>query len=143
VPLAIVVVVAATRFLPAAAPPGDAGDLYERASRAYAERRFDDAAEYARHGVALLSPNEPRRAELLWVGGESLLRAGHPREALFRFSEIVEGAPTSPHRAQALFSGALARESLGDLSGAALWRQELVQQHPGNPWAERLSLDEP
>ena len=110
VPLAIVVVVAATRLLPAAAPPGDADDLYERASRAYAERRFDDAAEYARHGVALLSPNEPRRTELLWVGGESLLRAGHPREALFPLSEIVERAPTSPHRAQALFSGARARE---------------------------------
>jgi hypothetical protein len=142
VPLAIVVVVAAARFLPAAVPPGDAKDLYERASRAYAEKRFDDAAEYARHGVALLSPDEPRRSELLWVGGESLLRAGHPREALFSFSEIVERAPTSLHRAQALFSGALARETLGDLEGAALWRQELVQQYPGNPWAERLSLDE-
>jgi len=141
--LAIVVVIAAARFLPAAAPPGDAEDLYERASRAYAERHFDAAAEYARHGVALLAPNKPRRTELLWVGGEALLRAGHPREALFPLSEIVERAPTSLHRAQALFSGARARESLGDLEGAALWRQELLRQYPGNPWAERLSFADP
>ncbi len=141
VPLAILVVLVAARLLPAPAPSGDGEDLYERASRAYAERRWDDAAEYARHGAALFPTHEPRRAELLWVGGESLLQAGHPREALLSFAEIVERAPGSPHRAQALFSGAVAREALGDTAGAALWRRWLVQQYPGNPWAERLDSD--
>jgi tetratricopeptide (TPR) repeat protein len=142
VPLAILVALVAARLLPAPAPPGDGEVLYERASRAYAERRWDDAAEYARHGAALFPTKEPRRAELLWVGGESLLQAGHPREALLSFAEIVERATGSPHRAQALFSGAVAKEALGDTEGAALWRRRLVQQYPGNPWAERLDSND-
>ena len=80
-PLALVVVLAATRLLPGPAPPGDPERLYEQASRAYGEERWAAAAEYARHAVALLPRTEPRRAELLCVRGEALLRSGRPRES--------------------------------------------------------------
>ena len=49
---------------------------------------------------------------------------------------VVEGE--GPHRAQALFSGARAREAAGDTVGAAAWRRELAERYAGTPWAERL-----
>ena len=76
--------------------------------------------------------------ELLCVRGEALLRSGHPREAVEAFTEVVRQAPDDPHRPQALFSGALAKEAAGDDAGAALWRRLLREQFPGNPWTERL-----
>ena len=119
----------------------DGERLYEQASRAYGEGRWAAAAEYARHAVALFPVTEPRRAELLCVRGEALLRSGHPREARDAFTEVVERAPGDPHRAQALFSGAAAKETIGDADGAALWRRRLREEFPGNPWTERLERD--
>jgi hypothetical protein len=138
VPLALVTLLAAARLVPGPSPPGDGEGLYEQASRAYGEERWAAAAEYARHAVALFPATEPRRAELLCVRGEALLRSGHPREALDAFAEVVARAPSDPHRAQALFSGAAAQETLGDAGGAELWRRQLREQFPGNPWTERL-----
>ena len=112
-----------------------------RASRAFAERRWEAAAAYAGHAAAPRPVGEPRRAELLALRGEALLRAGHPREALEAFTEVVEQAPGDPHRPQALYSGALAREATGDAEGAAAWRRWLAQDFPGNPWTERLRRD--
>jgi hypothetical protein len=144
VPLAIVTLLAAMRLVPGPSPPGDGERLYEHASRAYGEGHWADAAEYARHAVALLPATESRRAELLCVRGEALLRSGHPREAVEAFAEVVARAPSDPHRAQALFSGAVAKEATGDAAGAAVWRRQLEEQFPGNPWAERLeSIDPP
>ncbi|MCG6920159.1 MAG: hypothetical protein LJF15_03595 [Acidobacteria bacterium] len=137
-PLAVVTLLVATRLWPVAPPPGDEEWLYEQASRTYAEGRWDDAAEYARHGAARFAEDEPRRAELLCVRGEALLRSGHPREAAEAFGEVVRRAPDDPHRPQALFSGALAKEAAGDASGAGLWRRLLREQFPDNPWTERL-----
>jgi hypothetical protein len=143
-PLVIVVLLAAGRFWPAPPPPGDEEWLYEQASRAYAEGRWADAAEYARHGAERLPPSEPRRAELLCVRGEALLRSGHAREAVDPFTEVVMQAPDDPHRPQALFSGALAKEAAGDDAEAEVWRRWLREQFPGNPWTERLAPpDEP
>jgi hypothetical protein len=141
-PLVIVAVVAALRLWPAAPPDGEEDWLYEQASRAYGEESWATAAEYARHAVALFSATEPRRAELLCVRGEALLRSGHPRVALNAFAEVVDRAPSDPHRPQALFSGAVAKEALGDAEGAAHWRHQLTEQFPGNPWTERLGRDE-
>ncbi len=135
-PLVVVVLLVATRLWPAAPPAGDEDWLYEQASRAYAEGRWADSAEYARH--TRLPASETRRAELLCVRGEALLRSGHPREAVEAFTEVVRQAPDDPHRPQALFSGALAKEAAGDDAGAALWRRWLREQFPGNPWTERL-----
>ena len=60
------------------------------------------------------------------------------------FGEVVRRAPDDPHRPQALFSGALAKEAAGDAPGATLWRRLLREQFPDNPWTERLgSADDP
>jgi hypothetical protein len=142
-PLALVTLLAAVRLVPGPSPPGDEERLYEQASRAYGEKRWAAAAEYARHAVALFPATEPRRTELLCVRGEALLRSGHPRQALDAFAEVVAGAASDPHRAQALFSGAVAKEALGDVEGAAEWRQQLTEVFPGNPWAERIARDAP
>jgi hypothetical protein len=136
-PLALVAAVAALRFVPQPSHAGEIEPLYERASRAYAAERWDDAAEYARDAAALLSSPDPRRAELLCVRGEALLRAGHAREAVESFTAVVEGAP-GPHRPQALHSGALARDAAGDAPGAAAWRRQLREEYPETPWARRL-----
>jgi hypothetical protein len=136
-PLALVGAIAALRFVPSPAHAGDVEALYERASRAYAAERWEDAAEYARDAAALLSSPDPRRAELLCVRGEALLRAGHAREAVEPFAAVVEGAP-GPHRPQALHSGALARDAAGDAPGAAAWRRQLREEYPETPWALRL-----
>jgi hypothetical protein len=138
IPVAIALGLAALRFVPEHAPPDLLPSLYERASRAFAEERWDDASELARHAAFLAaSPGDGRRGELFCLEGEALLRAGHPREAALAFAEVADG-PAGPHRAQALFSGALAREAAGDAAGADVWRQALRREHPGTPWAERL-----
>jgi hypothetical protein len=136
-PLALVVGLALLRLVPEPSHVREIEPLYERASRAFAAERWEDAAEYARHAAALLPSSDPRRAELLCVRGEALLRAGHAREAVEPFTLVVEGEP-GPHRPQALHSGALAREASGDGEGAAAWRRRLREEHPETPWARRL-----
>jgi hypothetical protein len=148
-PIVMVVALAALRLAPTVraalhdagrrlAPRPDAAEtLDERASQAYAEERWEDAAEYARHAAALLPSPDPRRAGLLCVRGEALLRAGHAREAVEPFTLVVEGGP-GPHRPQALHSGALAREAAGDAEGASAWRRQLRAEYPETPWAQRL-----
>jgi hypothetical protein len=136
-PLALVVALAVLRLVPEPSHAREVEPLYERASRAYAAERWDDAAEYARLAAALLPSPDPRRAELLCVSGEALLRAGHAREAVEPFTLVVEGEP-GPHRPQALHSGALALEAAGDAEGAATWRRRLREEYPETPWARRL-----
>jgi hypothetical protein len=152
-PIVMVVTLAALRLTPTfraalteaarrLAPPSQAAEteaeaLDARASQAYAEERWEDAAEYARHAAALLPSPDTRRAELLCVRGEALLRAGHAREAVEPFTLVVEGEP-GPHRPQALHSGAVAREAAGDPEGASAWRRQLREEYPETPWARRL-----
>lgn len=135
-PLALALGLAALRVLPQHAAVGDATRLYERASRSYASERWEEAAELARNASLLVGPADPRRLELLCLEGEALLAAGHPRESALAFEAVVEGE--GPHRAQALFSGARAREAAGDAAGAAGWRRELRERYADTPWAERL-----
>jgi TolA-binding protein len=79
---------------------------------------------------------------MLCLRGESLARAGHPREAAEAFSGLVLEAPTSPYVAQALFGGAAAREASGDAEGAAADRERLRKEFSETPWARRLSAEE-
>jgi len=140
-PLALLAL-AATRLLPAPAPPITVDELDARASRAFSAGRWEDAAEYARHAVERLGSARPHREEMLCVRGEALLRAGHPREAARDFEAVITEAPADPHRGQALYSGARAREEAGDAVGAAEWRRLLRQEVPVSPWTERLAADE-
>ena len=66
---------AALRLAPAPAS-AEAHGLYERASRAYADERFGDAAEYARHAAA--RSGAPLRDELLCLRGEACCTPASP-----------------------------------------------------------------
>jgi 6-pyruvoyl-tetrahydropterin synthase related domain len=143
IPGLILVLLVAARFLPTAKPdPTLRQTLYERASEAIGEDRFEDAAEYARHALDL-ETSSSLRAELLCLRGEALLRAGHPREAAYAFQEVVDTAASSPYLAQALFSGAEAKEAMGDTLGAAADRLRLRRDLPLSPWAQRLPVAPP
>jgi hypothetical protein len=139
-PVVVALSLAALRLRPAASHAAEATRLYERASQAYAAQRFEDAAELARNAVPLLGPADARRLELSCLQGESLLAAGHPREAALAFTPVVEEG--GPHQAQALYSGARARAAAGDAAGASAWRRELRERYAATPWTERLSRDE-
>jgi hypothetical protein len=136
-PIALVVALAALRLLPQPTHAREVERLDESASRAYAEERWADAAEHARGALSLLPAADPRRDGLLCLQGEALLRAGPAREAAEVFAPVVEGS--GPHRPQALYSGAVARERAGDAAGAEDWRRALLREHPVTPWAEKLA----
>jgi 6-pyruvoyl-tetrahydropterin synthase related domain len=140
-PLLILAVLSSARLVPSRRPPGDVARLDDQAARAFAEGRWEGAAEYARAALGLLSPGDSRRGELLCVRGEALLRAGHPRLAAEAFGTVVEQMPGDPHRAQALYLGGVAREASGNGAGAAEWRRWLLEELPQNPWAERLRAE--
>ena len=117
-----------------------AEDLYERASRAFAESRFDDAAEYIRH--ALTRTNDPGlRPELLCLRGESLLRLGDGRASAAAFEEVLQQSTQGPYTAQALFGLAQALEASGERERARSARERLRREHPRTPWAARLPDD--
>jgi hypothetical protein len=136
-PLVALVALAALRFAPQRPRGAELPWLDEHASRAYAEERWEDAAEYARHALERTSDADSRRGALACLRGEALLRAGHPRLAAEAFG-IVADAGSGPYRAQALYSGALAREAAGNPSGAEFWRARLRADYPETPWAEKL-----
>ena len=136
-PLLGLAAIAALRLAPERRPAVDVAALDERASRAYASERWEDAAEFARHALEASSTTDARYAELSCLRGEALLRAGHARLAAAAFAPVAD-AGGGPYRAQALFSGALAREQSGDTAGAAAWRARLRAEYPKTPWAERL-----
>jgi hypothetical protein len=136
-PLVALAGLAALRFVPERAARPDVDWLDAQAARAYADERFDDAAEYARHALEAAPATDARRGELACVEGESLLRAGHARLAGLAFAPVVE-AGSGPYRPQALYSGALARERAGDGAGALAWRTLLRHEYPGTPWADKL-----
>jgi hypothetical protein len=140
-PFALLAVLPASRALPPPPPEITGEKLGERASRAYSEEDWMAAAEYARHAADHLAPAEPLWTEILCVRGNALARAGHPREAALAFGRVIAEAPDDPHRAQALYSGAKAREAAGDAAGAAEWRRWLRAEFPANPWTDRLSTD--
>jgi len=82
VPAAFLLVLVGSRFaVPdrAAAAAREAEVLRDKATRAQAEGRFADAAEYARHGAA--RAKGAKRAQLLCLRAESLSRDGRADEA--------------------------------------------------------------
>ncbi len=140
-PLLLVLGLAALRLLPETTHAAEAAQLYESASRAYSQERWADAAELARHAAVFASTSDSRWSELVCLQGEALLRSNRPHEAAAAFAELLESGRPSPHRAQALYSGARAREAAGDATGAEAWRRELRAAHADTPWAERLGRD--
>jgi len=115
--------------------------LYERASRAYAEERFADAAEYARHALAL-RPADGTRGELLNLRGESLLAAGQPRAAAEAFETLLSAEPRGPYSAEALYGAGRARGALGEAETAKGHNARRLREFPETPWARRLRAED-
>lgn len=140
VPIAILLLLATGRLWIALHGRSDValvGELYERASRAYAAEQYDSAAEYARHALAKGAAFDLRE-ELLCLQGESLLRSGRAREAASAFETVTRDSPRGPHAAQALFGAARAHEAAGEPEAAHAARERLVQEYPETPWAKRV-----
>jgi hypothetical protein len=142
VPVAALATLLALRVLAGRARPEGAGasSLYEKASRAYAEERFADAAEYTRIALAL-QPAPIARGELLSLRGESLLAAGQPRAAAEAFETLLSAEPSSAYVPQALYGAARARAALGEAETAESHRKRLLRDFPDTPWASRARLD--
>ncbi len=141
IPAGLVVLLAVGRVATLAGRPPDPQPLYERASKAYAEGRFDDAAEYARNGIPLAA-GTPLEAELRTLRGESLIRAGRPGPAAEAFQAVVD-AGGSPYVAQALFGLAQSRAAAGDPGAARVAEERLRREFSGTPWARRLAAAAP
>jgi hypothetical protein len=136
-PILLLAGLASLRLVADRRPKADVAWLDGRASGAYAQGRYEDAAEYARHALEASPANDARRGERLCLRGEALLHAGHDRLASLAFAGVVD-VGSGPYRPQALYSGALARERAGDKVGAAAWRALLRAEYPATPWAARL-----
>jgi len=143
VPVCLLGSLLGARFVDAALRrPPDPAPLYERASRAYADERFGDAAEYARH--AMTRAHDARlRAELFCLRGESLLRSGQPAAAAEAFEGVLREDPTGPYVPQSLFGSAEAYARMGEGEPAARARARLAAEYPDTPWAARALAAEP
>jgi tetratricopeptide (TPR) repeat protein len=135
IPTAVLAFLALGRFVPGAAPV-DAGALHEKAERAYAEGRFADAAEYARHALRP-SRGSGLHGQVLALRGESLMRAGRAREAAEAFEALATETPEGPYTAEALFGAAQAYEAAGDPATAARHRERLLAEFGDTAWAAR------
>ena len=132
----------ALRLLAGRGRPPDAGAalLYEKASRAYAEERYAEAAEYAR--IALVRPpSGGARGELMSLRGQSLLAAGESRAAAEAFEALLSAEPGSPYAPQALYGAARARTALGEPDPARSHRERLFRDFPDTPWAKRARAE--
>jgi hypothetical protein len=110
--------------------------MYEAASRSYAEGRYADAAEYARHALARAA-GSGLRPELLCLRGESLLLSGRPELAAEAFDAAWKEG-TGPYVAQALSGSARAHAVAGDDAAAEAAKARLLREYGDTSWARRL-----
>jgi hypothetical protein len=109
-------------------------DLQARAEAAWAEGRWAQTADYAGHAVRLAPAD--RKTELQMLRAESLLRAGHVREAYHAFSQVADAA--SPYRPQALHGKWAAATAAGFTREARAARDDLRAAFPDTPWARKV-----
>jgi tetratricopeptide (TPR) repeat protein len=140
-PTALLVVLPLGRLAPPPRAP-DAKALHALASRAYAEGRYADAAEYARHAAGA-GRGSPLRLELLALRADSLLRAGQAGEAAEAYEGLIGEADKTGRLPEALFGAAAARRAQGEAALAARHRDRLLREFGGTPWAERARKELP
>jgi tetratricopeptide (TPR) repeat protein len=78
--------------------------------------------------------------EELFVDGQTHLRQGRPSEAAEAFDRIVQYDASGPLAERALFQGALAHESAGDLAGAAARFEQIERRFPGSSEASLRAM---
>ena len=144
IPAGLLLTLAVLRFLPGREVPaaGAATGLSDRASVAYAEGRFEAAAEYARQALAFAEAPE-ELASLECLRAEALMRAGRFSEAAASFESAIHRLPQGPYAPQALFGLVRAREASGDLDAAARTRERLRKEFPDTPWTGMLDKKVP
>jgi tetratricopeptide (TPR) repeat protein len=76
----------------------------------------------------------------LFREGQTHLRQGRPGDAARAFDRIVELDASGPLTRRALFQGALAHESAGDLQGAAARFEQIERRFPDAPENAEASL---
>ena len=86
-------------------------DLTERAQAAQAQRRFRDAAEYARHAIVRTPPGDAKDA-LRCLRAEALAHEGNPNEARRLFEDVLRESPNGREAVRA-------RSGLAALAGGA------------------------
>ena len=135
-PIALLVALAALRLVPRPSFSAEVDRLYERASRAYAAERWEEAAEFARHAVSARPPGDS-------PAGRAAVRPGARRSS-------GPGMPGSGRGIHARGGGrggapppgpALGSPSPGGggrPDGAAAWRGRLRDEFPETPWARPL-----
>jgi hypothetical protein len=113
VPGTLLALLAASRlFAGGDGPRVDGAALQAKAEGAFAEARFADAAEYARHALSG-SRGTPHLGAVMMLRAEALLRAQQPRLALEAF-EAVLAEPTALSQHEAARRGTrAAREAIG------------------------------
>jgi len=137
IPVGLLLALAVARFLPGGGP--DRSELFQalfdRASQAYADGRFGDAAEYAQHALDQEgTPDE--RAGVHCLRGESLLRDGRFAEAESSFDAVLADPGAGAYGAQAWSGLMRAREAAGNVAGAAQALETLASEYPDTPWAQ-------
>ena len=132
---------AALRLLPQPSHDAEAAPLYERASRAYSGAAVGGRRRAGAPRRRAAAARRPAAARAALRAGRVAARGGAPARGGARLRAGRRGRRA--HQAQALFSGARAREAAGDVPGAEAWRRELRARHAGTPWAERLERESP
>jgi tetratricopeptide (TPR) repeat protein len=140
IPVGLLALLAASRLLPTPGPDSEElfRELSDRASQAYAEERFADAAEYLRHALAQ-DATADERAGAHCLRGESLLREGRLDEAEESFNAAIAQPGVGAYTSQAWFGLVRAREAAGNVAGAAQAREMLIRDFPDTPWAQMPS----
>ena len=136
IPATLLLALAALRLVPMD-PPADpvlSATLHDQAEQAWVAERWSDAADYARAAQAGADPT--RLDSLRVLHAESLLRAGHAREAWNAFASVADGAET-PYRAQAIFGRLQAARAAGMRREADAARDVLLANFGDTPWAAR------
>jgi hypothetical protein len=136
VPAAVFAVLVAAGGATLLEPAPDPMPLYEAASRAAAEGRPADAAEYARHAIPRAPSGHPLRLELLCLRGESLLATASPELAAEAFDLAVQEGTTA-YLPQALAGSARAHSAIGNRAAAEASRARLAREYEGSPWVAR------
>jgi len=129
IPVGLLLGLVALRFTPGpeVAASAQADSLKTWALEALAQQRFEDAAEYARHGIRL-TRHRAGHIEFRLVRAEALLLSGRLDESIELAQQIVDRASAVAHRRRALTLLISAHLAAGDAVAAQLAGEQLRRE---------------